>query len=75
MSKTGTSLKPSRPKSVQAFQKNLGREKIPEEQDEKGAETVESGKGEGEGGILEKYPYLVAEFSRALPDNECGRRD
>ncbi|KAE8680543.1 Detected protein of unknown function [Hibiscus syriacus] len=49
-----------------------GEKKSPKNKTEKGAETVESGKGEGEG-ILEKYPYLVAEFSRALPDNEVWK--
>ncbi|KAL4296746.1 hypothetical protein GQ457_12G027900 [Hibiscus cannabinus] len=48
-----------------------GKKKAPKKADKlRGAEPVESGEGDGD---LEKYPYLVAEFSRVLPDNEVWK--
>ncbi|KAK8601691.1 hypothetical protein V6N13_058624 [Hibiscus sabdariffa] len=48
-----------------------GKKKSPKKTDKlRGAETVESGEGDGDS---EKYPYLVAEFSRVLPDNEVWK--
>ncbi|KAK8683401.1 hypothetical protein V6N13_039462 [Hibiscus sabdariffa] len=48
-----------------------GKKKAPKKADKlRGAETVESREGDGD---LEKYPYLVAEFSRILPDNEVWK--
>ncbi|GMJ10777.1 hypothetical protein like AT2G01370 [Hibiscus trionum] len=49
-----------------------GKKKSPKKRAEKlrGAEVAESGEGDGD---LEKYPYLVAEFSRVLPDNEVWK--
>ncbi|XWS52960.1 hypothetical protein CRYUN_Cryun11dG0116700 [Craigia yunnanensis] len=46
--------------------------KITTKKSEKVEERMESGKGDGVGN-LEKFPYLMAEFTRVLPDNEVWK--